>query len=46
MLKVADIDVAYGHAKVLYNIFLELEAGKTVFIVGRNGAGKRHFLKV
>ena len=28
MLKVADIDVAYGHAKVLYNIFLELEAGK------------------
>jgi len=45
MLKVADIDVAYGHAKVLYNIFLELEAGKTVFIVGRNGAGKTTLLK-
>jgi ABC-type branched-subunit amino acid transport system ATPase component len=45
MLKVADIDVAYGHAKVLYNVFLELEAGKTVFIVGRNGAGKTTLLK-
>lgn len=45
MLKVADINVAYGHAKVLYNVFLELEEGKTLFIVGRNGAGKTTLLK-
>ena len=45
MLKVVDIDVAYGHAKELYNIFLELEEGKTLFIVGRNGAGKTTLLK-
>ena len=45
MLKVADVDVAYGHAKALYNIFLELEAGKTLFVVGRNGAGKTTLLK-
>ncbi|NLJ49396.1 MAG: ATP-binding cassette domain-containing protein [Candidatus Atribacteria bacterium] len=45
MLKVTDINVAYGHAKVLYNVFLELEEGKTLFIVGRNGAGKTTLLK-
>ncbi|MBP8933435.1 MAG: ATP-binding cassette domain-containing protein [Candidatus Atribacteria bacterium] len=45
MLKIANIDVAYGHAKVLNNVFLELEEGKTLFIVGRNGAGKTTLLK-
>jgi len=45
MLKIANIDVAYGHAKALNNVFLELEEGKTLFIVGRNGAGKTTLLK-
>lgn len=45
MLSVKNIDVAYGHAKVLHNISLELKQGEMVFIAGRNGAGKTTFLK-
>ena len=45
MLSVKNIDVAYGHAKVLHDISLELSAGEMVFIAGRNGAGKTTFLK-
>jgi ABC-type branched-subunit amino acid transport system ATPase component len=45
MLSVKNIDVAYGHARVLHDISLELEAGSMVFIAGRNGAGKTTFLK-
>lgn len=45
MLSVKNIDVAYGHAKVLHDISLELSTGEMVFIAGRNGAGKTTFLK-
>ena len=45
MLSVKNIDVAYGHAKVLHDISLELEPGRMVFIAGRNGAGKTTLLK-
>ena len=45
MLSVKNIDVAYGRAKVLHDISLELEAGRMVFMAGRNGAGKTTFLK-
>ncbi|MDD3846271.1 MAG: ABC transporter ATP-binding protein [Syntrophorhabdaceae bacterium] len=45
MLSVKNIDVAYGHARVLHDISLELEAGSMVFVAGRNGAGKTTFLK-
>ncbi len=45
MLSVKNIDVAYGHARVLHDISLELGAGSMVFIAGRNGAGKTTFLK-
>ncbi|MBA4391630.1 MAG: ABC transporter ATP-binding protein [Syntrophus sp. (in: bacteria)] len=45
MLSVKNIDVAYGRAKVLHDISLELEPGRMVFIAGRNGAGKTTFLK-
>lgn len=45
MLSVKNIDVAYGHAKVLHDISLELALGEMVFIAGRNGAGKTTFLK-
>jgi ABC-type branched-subunit amino acid transport system ATPase component len=45
MLSVKNIDVAYGHAKVLHDISLELAPGEMVFIAGRNGAGKTTFLK-
>lgn len=45
MLEVRDIDVAYGHAKVLHGVSLNLEEGKMLCIVGRNGAGKTTLLK-
>lgn len=45
MLSVKNIDVSYGHAKVLHDISLELAHGEMVFIAGRNGAGKTTFLK-
>jgi ABC-type branched-subunit amino acid transport system ATPase component len=45
MLSVKNIDVAYGHAKVLHSISLDLAPGEMVFIAGRNGAGKTTFLK-
>lgn len=45
MLKVSDIDVAYGHAKALHGVSLNIQPGEMVFIVGRNGAGKTTLLK-
>jgi ABC-type branched-subunit amino acid transport system ATPase component len=45
MLRVKNIDAAYGHAKVLHAISLEVNSGEMVFIAGRNGAGKTTLLK-
>lgn len=45
LLKVSDIDVKYGHAKVLHDVSLHLNSGELVFIIGRNGAGKTTLLR-
>jgi ABC-type branched-subunit amino acid transport system ATPase component len=45
MLEVNNIDVSYGHAKVLHGVSVNLQAGEMVFVVGRNGAGKTTLLK-
>lgn len=45
LLRLEDVDVAYGPAKVLHGISLHLLAGEQVFMVGRNGAGKTTLLK-
>jgi ABC-type branched-subunit amino acid transport system ATPase component len=45
MLEINNLDVAYGSAKVLYNISLEIETGQMAFLIGRNGAGKTTLLK-
>lgn len=45
MLRVSDLDVAYGHALALHGVSLEMQAGEMIFIVGRNGAGKTTLLK-
>ncbi|MBE0576530.1 MAG: ABC transporter ATP-binding protein [Desulfuromonadales bacterium] len=45
LLSVERINVAYGHARVLSDVSLNLDKGERVFVVGRNGAGKTTLLK-
>lgn len=45
MLDVRDIDVYYGHAKVLHDVSLNVNQGEMAFVIGRNGAGKTTLLK-
>jgi ABC-type branched-subunit amino acid transport system ATPase component len=45
MLEIKNLDVAYGHAKALHDISLNVESGQMAFLIGRNGAGKTTLLK-
>ncbi|MCX7965436.1 MAG: ABC transporter ATP-binding protein [Syntrophorhabdaceae bacterium] len=45
MLSVENLNVSYGHAKVLHDVSLKVSNGEMVFIAGRNGAGKTTLLK-
>lgn len=45
MLEIKSLDVAYGYAKVLHDISLNVEKGQMAFLIGRNGAGKTTLLK-
>jgi len=45
LLRIDNIDVCYGSAKVLHGVSLKVEPGEMVFIAGRNGAGKTTLLK-
>ncbi|HSR12439.1 MAG TPA: ATP-binding cassette domain-containing protein [Thermodesulfobacteriota bacterium] len=45
MLEIKNLDVAYGHAKVLHDVSLRIEKGEMGFFIGRNGAGKTTLLK-
>jgi ABC-type branched-subunit amino acid transport system ATPase component len=45
MLEVRNLDVAYGHAKVLHGVSFHIEKGKMAFLIGRNGAGKTTLLR-
>ena len=40
LLEVARIDTAYGPSQVLYGLDLQIRAGETVTLLGRNGMGK------
>lgn len=44
-LKVIDLNLWYGTAKVLHDISFSCDAGQTIGILGRNGAGKSSLLK-
>jgi ABC-type branched-subunit amino acid transport system ATPase component len=45
MLEIRNLDVAYGYAKVLHAVSLDIEKGQMAFLIGRNGAGKTTLLK-
>jgi len=45
MLEINNLDVAYGHAKVLHDVSFRIEKGEMGFFIGRNGAGKTTLLK-
>ena len=45
MLKVSSLHVHYGTAHVLHGVDLEVDTGKIVCLIGRNGAGKSTTLK-
>lgn len=45
ILRVKELNVCYGEAKVLFNIDLSVNTGQIVACVGRNGTGKTTLLK-
>jgi urea transport system ATP-binding protein len=45
MLTVQKLSVAYGETRILRDVNLEVEAGKVVCLMGRNGVGKTTLLK-
>lgn len=45
MLKVENIDVAYGDAQVLFDVSLDIQEGELVAVIGANGAGKTTLLR-
>jgi branched-chain amino acid transport system ATP-binding protein len=44
-LTVERIDAAYGHVRVLEDVSLNIDAGKTVVLLGTNGNGKSTLIK-
>lgn len=45
MLAVQKLDVAYGRARVLFGVDVDVPAGSLVCVIGRNGVGKTTLLK-
>lgn len=46
MIRIKDLSVKFGETKVLVNLNMDFETGKTHGIVGLNGAGKTTFFNV
>ena len=40
------VSIAYGHLPLLEDVFLQVEAGERVSIIGRNGTGKSTLLRI
>ncbi|MFH1265501.1 MAG: ATP-binding cassette domain-containing protein, partial [Planctomycetota bacterium] len=45
LLEVKELSVSYGDVRALHDVFLEVEEGSIVALVGANGAGKSTLLK-
>lgn len=45
MLKISDLDACYGESRVIEDLTLDIEKGKIVSLIGRNGVGKSTTLK-
>ena len=45
LLRVRDLEVAYGHARAVRGVSFEVAAAETIAIVGANGAGKTTLLR-
>ena len=45
LLKVENLQVAYGNIRALHGIDFDLDAGEIVTIIGANGAGKSSTLR-
>ena len=45
ILSVRDVDVFYGASKILFGVGFEVHKGRTLALLGRNGAGKSTTLK-
>lgn len=45
MLKIKDVDVYYGESKIITSLSMDVEKGKIVCLIGRNGVGKSTTLK-
>lgn len=45
MLRVNNVDVAYGDAQVLFDVSMDIQDGELVSVIGANGAGKTTLLR-
>lgn len=45
MLRISNVDAAYGKSQVLFQVSLEIGEGKAVALLGRNGMGKSTTIK-
>ena len=45
LLRIENLDVAYGRVQVLFDVSMHVEPGEIVAVLGTNGAGKTTFLR-